>query len=68
MPVETLPAVVCPRCGGDNIACRGAIVTCRPLECRPGRRERRRFQRVLERKYACGDCERQFSEDEALGE
>ena len=68
MPVETLNAVSCPRCGGNNIACGGAIVRCRPVESRNAHSPRRRFQRVLERKYACRDCERRFSEDEVLTE
>ena len=63
MPVETLFEAVCPGCGGQNVECRGVVVACRPSERGRGQR---RYQRILERKLLCQDCEAEFATAERL--
>jgi hypothetical protein len=65
MPVETTVEVVCPGCGGQNVECRGVVVACRPCEGSRGRSQRR-YQRLLERKLFCQDCEAEFATAERL--
>jgi DNA-directed RNA polymerase subunit RPC12/RpoP len=60
MPKTPQGKIVCPDCGGSNIDPRSVVVGVQPYQ-RPDPPEGPRPTRVVERKYQCRDCEKDFS-------
>ena len=60
MPDAKNRKIVCPECGGSHLEPKSVVVGVQPYQ-RPEPPDGPRPVRVVERKYRCQDCSREFS-------